>query len=432
MSNLVTNKFRKGTSTKMSFPTLPSLTVQPRRIDLIQKQYSHDVLVMEFPAESTLWFETLKTGVPVEFNWRQSTTVKNWIGYVSSVSKSNAPQRTNVMTVMCVGTTFVLKERATRVFQNHSIPEVVQIIGEEFGFNVIFDNHPQVFTQLNMTAVSYWEWMVEQAKRIGYGLVADGMDLYFKPLDKLIDLGFSNSAILSMGNAGAPFNTQFLDRTLDQFKVVYGDNVEDTNNFRATKNVGGVSPFSKQVLLSNSTPTETGTSLRTEISPTLFQEYRTDRVINSQTDAEQAAKGAAQMARFNIPAVAKAQGDPRIHPFGSVYIAGTGSMTDGFWVVREAHHMFHKVGDYQLELKVATDGVGDEIVQTPFRTRKDLNSVTATGSPVGTINLDEALLNGTGLFDFEMSSVTRVTKENATFESNQGFTKTPTVWRRAG
>ena len=432
MSNLVTNKYRRGTSTLTSFPTLPSLTVQPRRIDLIQKMYSHDVLLLEFPAESTLWFETLKTGVPVQFSWRQDTLSKNWIGYVSSVSKINAPQRTNVMQIMCVGTSFVLKERATRVFKNHTIPEVIQIIAEEFGFNVIMDNHPQNFLQLTMTAVSYWEWMVEQAKRIGYGIVIDGMTLYFKPLDKMIDLGFSNAAILSLGNAGVPFNTQLLDRTLDQFKVIYGDNVEDTNNFRATKNVGGVSPFSNEVLLSNATPTNTGTPLRTDVSPTLFQEYRTDRVINSKNDADEAAKGAAQLARFSIPATAKAQGDPRIHPFGSVYIAGTGATTDGFWMVRESHHMFHKIGDYQLELKVATDGIGDAIVSTPFRTRKDLTSVTTTGTTLGTINLDEALVNGTGLFNFELSSVARVNNDNASFESNQGFTRTPTVWRKAG
>ena len=432
MSNLVSNKYRRGTSTRVTFPTLPSLTVQPRKIDIIQKQYNHDVLIMEFPAESTLWFEALKTGVPVQMNWSQDTLRKNWVGYVSSISKVNSPQRMNIMQIMCVGTSFVLKERATRVFENKTIPEAVQIIAEEFGFNVIANPHPQRFSQLTLAAVSYWEWIVEQAKRIGYGVVIDGMDLYFKPLDKMIDLGFSNAAVLSLGNAGPSFNTQLLDRTLDEFKVVYGDNVEDSNNFRATKNVGGVDPISKKMLFSSSTPTETGTPLRTEVSPTLFTEYRTDRVVNSQIDATEAAKGAAQLARFKIPADVKAQGDPRLHPFGTTYIAGTGSLTDGFWIIREARHMFHKIGDYQVQLKIATDGIGDAIVETPFRTRKDLNSITATGTPSGTINLDEALINGTSLFNFEMSSVTTVSKENYSTESNQGFVSAPTIWRKAG
>jgi len=104
------------------------------------------------------------------------------------------------------------------------------------------------------------------------------------------------------------------------------------------------------------------------------------------------------MARFNLPAVAKCQGDPRIRPFGTVFISGTGNLTDGFWVVREAHHMFHQVGDYMMQLKLATDGLG-ESSETPFRTRPDTN--------VGTVNLEEALMNnGVPSLFFDLGSVT--------------------------
>lgn len=425
MSDVEVRKYRRGTATLLTFPTLPSLTAQPRRVDLYQKQYSHDVMLLEFSSESTLWFETLKTGVPVQFSWRQDTLNKNWIGYVSSINKSHSPQRTNIMQIMCVGATFPMKQRATRVFPNSTIPEAVATIAREFGFNVVLENHPQRFSQLSITGTSYWEWINEQAKRIGYGVIVDGMDLVFKPLDKLVDLTFANAPVLSLGNAGAPFNTQYLDRTLDEFKIIYGDNVEDSMNFRTKKNVGGVNPINADVLLSSRGPTDDGTALREDPSSVLFQEYRTDLVINDSVAAEEAAKGAAQMARFSIPATVKGQGDPRLRPFGTTYISGTGNLTDGFWVVREVHHIFHKIGDYMANLKISTDGIGDAIVETPFRTRTDLTA--------GTVNLTEALNNGdTTLLSFQLNSVQLTDTQVLQSEVNQGYVRTPSRWKKVG
>jgi len=420
--NLEATKYRRGTGTNVSFPTLPSLSAQPRRIDLYQKQYTHDLLVLEFPTDSTLWFESIQTGIPVQFIWKQDTLEKNFIGYVSSITKSTSPQRVNSMTILCIGSSFPLKQRATRVFVKTSIPAAVRTIVEEYGFNFIGEDHSQIFNQLLITGTSYWEWIQEQARRIGYGIIVDGMNVFFRPVDKLIDMGFSSAAVLSMGDTTAPFNTQYLDRTLDVFKVTNGDNIEDSMNYRTIKNVGGVDPLTGKIVLSSASPVEVGTDIRANVKDVLFSEYRTDRVVTDSASAYLAAEGAAQMARFNLPATVKCQGDPRIRPFGTVYISGTGSLTDGFWIVREAHHMFHKIGDYQLELKIATDGVG-ETETTPFRSRTDVN--------VGTINISETLkTNGIPALFFNLDSVQLVTEANIIKESTQGFNRTPNKWRR--
>lgn len=414
-------KFRKGTSFAATFPTLPSLTVEPRRIDLYEEQNSHDLLVLEYPSESPLWFQSITTGVPVSFTWKQDTLSRTFVGYVSSISKVNAAQRMDFMQVTCVGATYPLKERVTRVFKNVTIPQAVEQIVSEYGFAFSGQEHTQVFPQLTIAGSTYWEWIQEQAKRIGYGVVVDGMDFVFKPLDTIIDLGFSNAAVLSMGNQTVPFNTQFLDRTLDYFKVISGANIEDTVNNRAIKVVGGVDPITGKAFTADKSPGDTGTNLRTNVSDVLFTEYRTERVVNDQAIAIAAAEGAAQLARFNIPARVKCQGDPRIRPFGTVYVNGTGSLTDGFWTVRAAHHMFHKVGDYEMELTVATDGLG-ESRQNAFRTRG--------ASLVGTINLVSAVANATsevislGPSQPRLSQTSTVSKEN-----EQGFLNNPSLWK---
>ena len=421
MSDIFIGKYRKGTSTSVTFPTLPSLTVQPRRIDLYQKQYSHDILVLEYPAESTLWFESLSTGVPIEFSWAQNTLSKNWIGYVSSTSKSNSPQKVNSMNIICVGSSFPLKDRVARVFIDSSIPRAVEQIVTEYGFNFIGEDNGNKFSQLTIAGLTYWEWIVEQARRIGYGVVVDGMNFIFKPIDKLIDFGFSSAAILSIGDATVPFNTQALDRTLDMFNVISGDNIESSVNYRTVKNVGGVDPVNNTSYLSVASPAETGNQLRANVSDVLFSEYRTDRVVQSADSAKAEAEGAAELARLNLPATVKGQGDPRIRPFSTVFIAGTGNLTDGFWVVKEAKHMFHKIGDYMIDLKIATDGLGDSL-ETSFRTRD--------ASAVGLVNVDEALKNkGISPLYFDMASVELNSTGMIVKEANQGYNKVIQKWK---
>ena len=423
MSDVFVGKYRRGTSTTVTFPTLPSLTAQPRRVDLYQKQYSHDVLVLEYPAESTLWFESLHTGLPIQFSWNQDTLSKSWIGYVSTVNKGNAPQRMNSMTVVCVGSSFPLKARVARVFKDYSIPQAVEEIVTEYGFNFIGDNNDQRFPQLTIAGLTYWEWIVEQAKRIGYGIIVDGVNFIFRPLDKLIDLGFSNAAIFSLGDSTIPFNTQALDRTLDTFSVISGDNIEDSVNYRTIKNVGGVDPITNQQYSYQASPAVVGTNLRDKINDVLFSEYRTDRVAPSADAAEVSAKGAAELARFNLPATVQGQGDPRIRPFATAFISGTGNLTDGFWVVREARHMFHKIGDYMIELKLATDGLGDT-VETSFRTRDPSN--------VGIISSDVLQNNGISTLYFNMDTVKLSSTDMIVKEGSQGFLKLPQQWRVVG
>ena len=247
------------------------------------------------------------------------------------------------------------------------------------------------------------------------------MNFIFKPIDKLVDFGFSSAAILSIGDATVPFNTQALDRTLDMFSVISGDNIEDSVNYRTIKNVGGVNPVSNEEYITEASPLNTGNQLRSNASDVLFSEYRTDRVVQSAEAAKIEAEGAAELARFNLPATVRGQGDPRIRPFSTVFISGTGNLTDGFWVVKEAKHMFHKIGDYMIDLKIATDGLGDSL-ETSFRTRD--------ASEVGLVNVEEAVKNnGISPLYFDMASVELNSTGMIVKEANQGYKKVIQKWK---
>lgn len=422
MSRPQHKKYQRGTRFNFSMPTLPSFEAQPRRIDIIQKQYHHDVVKFEFAKVSDLWVESIKTGVPVKFVWTQENITRTFIGYVSAVDSTRNKQRQNTMNIHCVAATYPLKDRVTRTFSNTSIPNAVKKIVTEFGFKFVGVDNPRKFAQLNIAGSSYWEWIQEQAKRIGYGVVVDGLNFIFMPVDKLVDLSFSYAPILSTDNQGIPTNNQFLDNTLLGFKVTNGEHVESAPELRMSKTVAGVNPVTSQVFMSTSDPVNTGSSIREATGDTLFSEQRTGEVANDPNSAKFTSEGLAKLGRLSIPAKVTAQGDPRLRPFGSVVISGTGEVTDGFWIVQEVTHSIHQVGDYLAELTVLTDGVGLDR-ESPFRSR-DI-------SAVGTVNLNQAVKNnGNPLFLFASKDVYVQTPKLVKNSSAQGFKRTPSLWKR--
>lgn len=421
MSDIIHKKFRKGTRFSVSWPTLPSLTSQPIRIDLIQKQYSHDVAVLEYSLVSPLYFETIKTGVLVEFTWTQEGLSRSWVGYVSSIDRVVNSRRDISMKIHCVGASYPLKQRATRVFYNSSIPEAVESIAKEFGLKYNGVNHSRRFDQLSMAGHSYWEWMQEQAKRIGYVLIIDGTNLTFKPIDAVINEKFSTAPIMSFDTTPTPANTMYLDRTLDYFKALNGEHIETATELRMNKIVGGVDPITSKPLVSVSAPDSIGSSIRDATSDVLFDDFKTSEVANGGNAVTQAAEGIAHISRFALPADAKGQGDPRLGPFCPVFITGTGELTDGYWLVKEVKHILHRSGDYSAELKLVTDGLG-KTTQSIFRNRDN----TLQGS----VNLNEALKNnGKQSKLFSRDEAVPVVISNIVKVGNQGYNRTPAVWK---
>jgi hypothetical protein len=375
---------------------------------------------MEFSNSTEQRFEMLKTGIPIQFIWTQGKVTNTWYGYVSSVIKNSTAQLNNVTEIHCIGTTFVLKDRSTKSFVNMSIPMAVKQIVTSYGFNFIGTDSTLKFDQLSIAGHSYWEWIQEQAKRIGYGVVIHGMDFIFKPLDKLINQNMTDVPVLSLFGDHVPTNSMFLDRTLDSFKVISGEHVEAGSALRTNKTISGIDPVSGLVIGATKSPNKIGVNLRKSTSDVLFSEVRSEQVATSYTAVNALSEGAAHNGRMNIPARIKCQGDPRIQPFSAVYLEGTGRTTDGYWMCKEVKHLFAHVGDYQIEMLASSDGLGP-------------NAVTAkrqgTDSIVGVVNLSEALQNnGVNSTALTSKTVKLITKSAVHTDTNQVFKRTPSLW----
>jgi hypothetical protein len=86
MPEVSLGKNRQSTFTKVSFPTVPSIRLQPGKADLVEEVGMHDVLTLQFSVANYVWLKTLNTGVPVKFSFSQGSYEREWVGYVSHIT----------------------------------------------------------------------------------------------------------------------------------------------------------------------------------------------------------------------------------------------------------------------------------------------------------------------------------------------------------
>lgn len=357
-------KSRKGTYFSVLFPTMPTLDRKPMQVTLVQKQQSHDILTLTFKKTSEYWFTEIPTGLPVQFEWSQLNVTTTWVGYVSYVSKVVTALGDKTMEVVCVGASFPLKEQATKVFSESTVPDAVAQIASEIGLQFIGDPHPRKFPQLIIAGQSYWSWIQSQAEKIGYVAYVDGVTLYFRKLDKVISQNSTSIPVMSIEDK-TTFSGQLLyDRTLEYFKVLKGDYIETEKPLRTTKHVAGVNPITGAVHTSSASPDIIKAPTRERISSVLFNEYRTDKVSINEKAGDISANDTAQTSRFTIPAKARGMGDYRIRPYATVEVVGTGLSTDGLWLVQEVTHTFGKFGIYEVDVLLLSEGTGQAIYQS--------------------------------------------------------------------
>jgi hypothetical protein len=137
-----------------------------------------------------------------------------------------------------------------------------------------------------------------------------------------------------------------------------GDYIETGKYTKSDKIISGVHPIDSTLYNATSSPKTVGSNLRVNNKDSLFNNIQTTVVTADSQMAKSLANAKAQLSRLTTPAKGNAQGDPRIFPYRTVEVRGTGSVTDGFWVVESCtHHLYHD-GRYQVDFTCLADGTG--------------------------------------------------------------------------
>ncbi|NBP03901.1 MAG: hypothetical protein EBU90_28150, partial [Proteobacteria bacterium] len=251
-----------------------------------------------------------------------------------------------------------LKERASKIWTNKTASEIAIEIANKFKLKPMVTPSSIRFTQQSLAGHSYWEKLTELAARIGYGIQVVGTELHFHPIDKMIDQFMTTIPVMAFKDPLQHPLSSYSAATLDVFEPKLGDYIESIDYTRTNPTVGGVDPMTGKAYTSKSSSNKVGKKIRSETRDPLFSSIETSIVVGSDAMAKSLSEARAQLGRLSIPAKGWGQGDPRIAPWRTIEVRGTGDTSDGFWIVKKVEHFFHIDGRYQVEFTCATDGTG--------------------------------------------------------------------------
>jgi phage protein D len=406
---------RFGSKFEVTMPDFPTLKIQPKFIRIHQKRGHHDVVELFYERFSPFLMSGLKTGVPVKISWQNDKAKGKFFGYTSDASHVSEQTIKRGVKVTCVSSSFVLKEKKSKVWKNKTSSEIIFDICKSFKLKAVVTPTTIKYTQQSLAGITYWEKIRELADREGYGFHVTETELHFHPIDTMIDKFMTVTPVMSFIDPFLNVSSEFEGQTLDSFTPIIGDFVQGEGHNRTNKTVSGVDPVTGKPLTHKAMPNKSGKQLRKNTKEALFESQETSVVVGSQQMAKAMASGKASLSRLSIPATGVGQGDPRISPWRSIEVRGVDEVSNGYWVVDSVMHFIHIDGRYQCEFSCVTDGTGSN---KPSNTRPS----KAGSSPVRNIAADIA---GT-------QKKPTVTKLSATSpmikQSSVGFKVTPRKW----
>lgn len=205
-------------------------------------------------------------------------------------------------------------------------------------------------------------------------------------------------------------------QTLDSFKPKIGDFFNTDSYNRTEKNVVSIDPHTAKLTESKNKPNSAGKNMRANIKDPLFSQSLPGVISGSAAMSAEVAKAQAQLSRFSMTAVGSGQGDPRVAPYRTIEISGTGSTTDGYWVVKTVSHFLVADGRYHVDFTCMSDGTGGN---------KPSNTRSSQAGPAGVRDLNaEVAAGATNKASYtKLSGTTTIIKA-----TESGFKVTPRTW----
>lgn len=349
---------RVGTTFEVVFPEFPTFTQAPQWVRLTQEQGKQDVVEIAYASFDKHFQKAFKTGVTIKLTWRTEYAKRTWVGYVYSGDDTTQSTLKRNVVIRGIGGSFPLKEGGSQIWRNKTAPEIVQDICKQYKLKAVVDKSNVRFGMQSLVGLTKWEKIQELANRIGFHAYVDNTTLYFQRIDRLIDQFNTVIPVMSYHDGSVNAGVVFEAQTLDYFTSRLGDLSSAGKSGKNTKTVYGIDPITGKSHSHTANPTQVGKNVRSTVTQPLFKEVFSHVVADTQAMAKELAEGLAHLARFSMHGTGKGQGDPRISPYKTVEINGTGTTTDGFWVVNRVEHYMTYDGRYTVEFKCMTDGAG--------------------------------------------------------------------------
>ena len=371
---------------------------------------------LSFGAFNPRYQKLLKTGVLIQVKWKTEHATGEWYGHVyNNDTTTQATVKRNLL-MRAIGASFPLKEGGNKVWRNKTAPDIVKDICKKRKVKAVVGQSLVKFPMQSLVGLSEWEKIQELAHRIGFVAHMTNTTLYFLRVDKLIDKFASIIPVMSYHDGDVNAGVVFAAQTLDRFTAKMGDLLEVGDYHKKTKTVHGINPNTGKSHSHTAKPDKVGKNLKTNVGSALFNKVETTVVAETKSIAKELSEGLAHLVRFSFHGHGEGQGDPRIAPYKTIEINGTGDTTDGFWVIKDATHFMTYDGRYTIEFSCMTDGTG---------TNKGGKFRKTKASVVGTRDIAQEMATGNTQAP---ASTTMRSTQPLIKETDGGFKLTPDRW----
>jgi len=406
---------RYGNSFTVVFPDFPGFTQSPYSLTITQSIGKHDVIEIFYSTINLSYLKALSTGVAVEVTWSNDAVSGVFVGYVSDLEYPTSSAIQKPLTITCLGASFPLKEKRQKIWKNATASEVATDIAIFNKLKPVVTQSDIRFPQISFSGHSQWQKLQELAKSVGFACQVIGVELHFHPIDVIVDKFLTTIPVMAFVDPNVTPTNQFNSQTLDHFESVQSDYGDFRGNTKAVKIVGGVDPITGKIYKSTSSPNSVGKNLRTKNKNPLFFDIDTASVVTDGLTSQSLANAKAQLSRLSTPGYGFGQGDPRIAPWKTLEVRGTGDTSDGFWVVANVIHTLNADGKYKVEFNCVTDGSGS-------------NQISAlrpsSAGTVPTVNLNDAITTGANTpTTYKLSN-----PEPMVSQSSTGYNVVPRRW----
>lgn len=328
------------------------------KIELELSENKHDLATVYFTGLSpSLVLEYVNRPIHITIG-SGPRDLTGFFGYISYLEPTNKTNRGAIngsffqeTKAYCFGASYDMREKRTHVWENVTLPQLVESIASKYRFTYEVPDTDLVFPRIVQRGESDWKVLVNTAARIGYVVTAHGphLDIY----DPLRSLAAYTQYVTLQNMIGSEGDIANQPGRILTFRGTFGSDSP----------VGNSSTHSVEFMDHSGTPD----SLSVERQASGFGEQYPARYDNTiTTTAEtvamaEAVAGAHARKKMPFNAVVESRGVATPYPGSVVYVDHYESKFDGFWLVRQVKHTVIR-STFLTELHISRDATTDDLI----------------------------------------------------------------------
>lgn len=333
-----------------------------KRLSVELTENMHNLVILEFAGlNPQLVDQYIDRPLTVSIQMRERPTA-SFCGYISHLEPlavtsagtvNNSPLQ--MTRVYCLGASYVMKSKRSRVWENNNIYEIVSEIAERYKFSVSVPRDEYRVGRLVQKAQSDWEFLVTVVNLWGYRMLMDGTHLHIWDPYKALNHRISYSALYTIRGLGgdpSPQPGQIL-KFDGRIGAVSPDGSRSYDTLHLLDKQGQLLSVLNEDFAEQS---GLGVPVNSQFSNTIGVNADTYEMGSKIVEASLRKK-------FPMTAYVEAVGDPGIVPGGIVNIKEYNAQFDGFWYVTSVKHEIAQSSMVSF-LKIAKDSL-DGVTPSP-------------------------------------------------------------------